>query len=199
MIAVYHGHRAPASVAPLAPSAASGPLQVRLNARSTMSPGLQRGGHSTVRSCAAGALTAGLVVISALVLLYEFFWQIAVLGVLLAGLYLLWENLRELTVKHLACTLPGNPRWGARRHGEFSPWVKIRPIAPPAGSAGQESSMEVAARAPGLSIRAPGLSISQSRTGITLTRPRSCRAAHRPRRPTGRSAHAGATPAESPP
>ncbi|HEX2035797.1 MAG TPA: hypothetical protein VHS99_16590 [Chloroflexota bacterium] len=42
-------------------------------------------------------ITVGLAVVCAVVLVYEFFWQLAVLGVLLAGLYLLWENIRELT------------------------------------------------------------------------------------------------------
>jgi hypothetical protein len=36
-------------------------------------------------------------VFCSLVLLYEFFWEIAVLAVLVAGLYLAWENIRELT------------------------------------------------------------------------------------------------------
>jgi hypothetical protein len=42
------------------------------------------------------SLTIALAVVSALVLLHEFFWQIAVLAVLVAGLYLTWENIREL-------------------------------------------------------------------------------------------------------
>ena len=42
-------------------------------------------------------VTVGLAIISALVLVYEFFWQLAALSVLVAGLYLLWENIRELT------------------------------------------------------------------------------------------------------
>jgi hypothetical protein len=40
--------------------------------------------------------TIGLAVVSALVLLFEFFWLIVVLGVLVAGGYIIWENLREL-------------------------------------------------------------------------------------------------------
>jgi hypothetical protein len=40
--------------------------------------------------------TIGLAVVSALVLLFEFFWFIVVLGVLVAGGYIMWENLREL-------------------------------------------------------------------------------------------------------
>lgn len=38
----------------------------------------------------------GLIIVSALVLAYEFFWQMVVLGVLTTGLYVLWDNLREL-------------------------------------------------------------------------------------------------------
>ena len=41
-------------------------------------------------------LTIALAVVGALVLLYEYFWAIIVLGVLAAALHLLWENLREL-------------------------------------------------------------------------------------------------------
>lgn len=37
-----------------------------------------------------------LAVLSALVLIYEFFWQIVIGTVLLAGLYVMWENLREI-------------------------------------------------------------------------------------------------------
>lgn len=43
------------------------------------------------------AVTLGLAIITAAILVYDFFWQIAALSVLVAGLYLLWENLRELT------------------------------------------------------------------------------------------------------
>jgi hypothetical protein len=35
-------------------------------------------------------------VVAALVLLFEFFWQIVVLAVIVAGGYIMWENLREL-------------------------------------------------------------------------------------------------------
>ena len=42
------------------------------------------------------SVTVGLAVVSALVLLFEFFWLIVVLGVLIAGAYIVWENLREL-------------------------------------------------------------------------------------------------------
>jgi len=34
--------------------------------------------------------------VAALVIIYEFFWSLVVAGVVLAGLYILWENLREL-------------------------------------------------------------------------------------------------------
>jgi hypothetical protein len=41
-------------------------------------------------------VTLGLALIAALILLYEFFWQV-LLGVVLAiGLYILWDNLREI-------------------------------------------------------------------------------------------------------
>jgi len=38
----------------------------------------------------------GLAVVAALILVYEFFWQLVVAAVLVVGLYLLWDNLREL-------------------------------------------------------------------------------------------------------
>ena len=40
--------------------------------------------------------TIGLAVVAALVLFYEFFWQIVVAAVLTLGVYVLWDNLREL-------------------------------------------------------------------------------------------------------
>jgi len=40
--------------------------------------------------------TVGLAVVSALIILYEFFWQLVITGVVLLGLYILWDNLREL-------------------------------------------------------------------------------------------------------
>jgi hypothetical protein len=43
------------------------------------------------------SVTIGLAVVSALVLLFEFFWLIVVLAVLVAGGYIMWENLRELS------------------------------------------------------------------------------------------------------
>jgi hypothetical protein len=38
----------------------------------------------------------GLAVVATLVLLYEFFWQLVVATVLVVGIYVLWDNLREL-------------------------------------------------------------------------------------------------------
>ncbi len=40
--------------------------------------------------------TIGLAVVATLVLFYEFFWQIVVAAVLALGVYVLWDNLREL-------------------------------------------------------------------------------------------------------
>ncbi|NMC14598.1 MAG: hypothetical protein GYA34_17145 [Chloroflexi bacterium] len=37
-----------------------------------------------------------LAVISALVIIYEFFWQLVVIGILMAGLFIIWENIREI-------------------------------------------------------------------------------------------------------
>jgi hypothetical protein len=42
------------------------------------------------------SLTIGLAIASALVLIFQFFWQIVVAGVLVAGAYIMWDNLREL-------------------------------------------------------------------------------------------------------
>ena len=38
----------------------------------------------------------GLAVVASLVIVYEFFWQLVVAAVLIVGLYVLWDNLREL-------------------------------------------------------------------------------------------------------
>jgi hypothetical protein len=35
-------------------------------------------------------------VVATLVLVYQFFWQLVVATVLVVGLYVLWDNLREL-------------------------------------------------------------------------------------------------------
>jgi hypothetical protein len=42
------------------------------------------------------SVNVGLAVVAALILAYEFFWQVVILGVLTLGLYVLWDNLREL-------------------------------------------------------------------------------------------------------
>ena len=34
--------------------------------------------------------------VAALILIYEFFWQLVIAAVLGVGLYVLWDNLREL-------------------------------------------------------------------------------------------------------
>lgn len=44
------------------------------------------------------SVTVGLALVAALVLLFEFFWPIVILAVLAAGIYVVWENLRELWV-----------------------------------------------------------------------------------------------------
>lgn len=41
-------------------------------------------------------VTAGLAIVSALILLYEFFWPLISVSVLIAGGYILWDNVREL-------------------------------------------------------------------------------------------------------
>jgi hypothetical protein len=43
-----------------------------------------------------GSVNVGLAVVGSLILLQHFFWQIIVLTVVAVGLYILWENLREL-------------------------------------------------------------------------------------------------------
>jgi hypothetical protein len=43
------------------------------------------------------SVTIGLAVVSALVILFEFFWSVVALAVLIGGGYLMWENLRELS------------------------------------------------------------------------------------------------------
>jgi hypothetical protein len=42
------------------------------------------------------SVNIGLTVVAALILTYEFFWQLVVAAVLGVGLYVLWDNLREL-------------------------------------------------------------------------------------------------------
>ena len=43
-----------------------------------------------------GSVNIGLAVVATLILVYEFFWQLVVAAVLILGLYVLWDNLREL-------------------------------------------------------------------------------------------------------
>lgn len=42
------------------------------------------------------SLTIGLAVVAVFILIYEFFWEIIVIAVLLAGGYIMWENIKEL-------------------------------------------------------------------------------------------------------
>ena len=42
------------------------------------------------------AKNRGLGMLAALIIEYEFFWQIVALAVLIVGIYILWDNLREL-------------------------------------------------------------------------------------------------------
>jgi len=42
------------------------------------------------------SVTIGLSIVCALVLLFHFFWEIVIIGVLVAGGYIMWENLKEL-------------------------------------------------------------------------------------------------------
>lgn len=41
-------------------------------------------------------VAVGLAIVSVVVLVYDLFWQLLVIGVLAAGLFVLWENIREL-------------------------------------------------------------------------------------------------------
>jgi hypothetical protein len=42
------------------------------------------------------SVTISTAIVAALVLVYRYFWQIVEIGVLVTGIYILWENLREL-------------------------------------------------------------------------------------------------------
>jgi len=42
------------------------------------------------------SVNVGLGIVAALIIAYEFFWQFVALAVLMVGLYVLWDNLREL-------------------------------------------------------------------------------------------------------
>src|ERR687895_706695 len=43
-----------------------------------------------------GSANIGLAVVATLIIVYEFFWQLVVAAVLVIGIYVLWDNLREL-------------------------------------------------------------------------------------------------------
>ena len=42
------------------------------------------------------SVNVGLGILAALIIVYEFFWQLVALVVLIVGIYVLWDNLREL-------------------------------------------------------------------------------------------------------
>jgi hypothetical protein len=42
------------------------------------------------------SVTVGLAIVSAFILLYQFFWQLIVATALIGGAYILWENIREM-------------------------------------------------------------------------------------------------------
>lgn len=42
------------------------------------------------------SITVALAIVSALVIIYEFFWQLVVIAVLAAGVFIIWENLSEI-------------------------------------------------------------------------------------------------------
>jgi hypothetical protein len=42
------------------------------------------------------SFTVGLALISALLIIYDFFWPIVIVATLLIGGYIMWENVREL-------------------------------------------------------------------------------------------------------
>jgi hypothetical protein len=42
------------------------------------------------------SLVIGLAIVSTFILIFEFFWQIVIAGVLAVGLYIMWENVREI-------------------------------------------------------------------------------------------------------
>jgi hypothetical protein len=42
------------------------------------------------------SVSIGLAIVAAMVLLFEFFWSVVIASVILAGLYIMWENIREL-------------------------------------------------------------------------------------------------------
>jgi len=42
------------------------------------------------------SLVIGLAVVSAFILVFEFFWQVVVVSILAAGVFIMWENIREI-------------------------------------------------------------------------------------------------------
>jgi hypothetical protein len=42
------------------------------------------------------SLVIGLAIVSAIILLFEFFWQVVVVSILAAGVFIMWENIREI-------------------------------------------------------------------------------------------------------
>ena len=42
------------------------------------------------------SVTLSNAIVAALVLFYEYFWQVVEVGVLVTGIYILWDNLREV-------------------------------------------------------------------------------------------------------
>jgi len=42
------------------------------------------------------SLVTGLAIVSAFILVFEFFWPLFVIGVLAAGVFIMWENIREI-------------------------------------------------------------------------------------------------------
>jgi hypothetical protein len=42
------------------------------------------------------SVNVGLGILAALIIAYEYFWHIVALAVLIVGVYVLWDNLREL-------------------------------------------------------------------------------------------------------
>jgi CHASE2 domain-containing sensor protein len=42
------------------------------------------------------SISVGLAIVCSLILLYEFFWPLVVSAALAGGIYILWENIREM-------------------------------------------------------------------------------------------------------
>ena len=41
------------------------------------------------------SITVGLAIVSSLILFFQFFWDVVIAVTVLAGAYIMWENLRE--------------------------------------------------------------------------------------------------------